>query len=195
MKSISISISFLFIVTINLFSQEELAPCRELFLRLKDAGSNSVIFTALTNQSIRWDNQGILTTGFVTDQITLSGDTPINEYCKYGFSFNDDCFLPPESIELGRNVYIISTNVGSASFSYNANGCTFLGDIYITYDYNDDKFYQGGSCTSLGNIPISNYTGYNGTSCLELYLTLTNQGGHPQLTWNPYLILPLKMRQ
>lgn len=186
MKILKIIIGILLFLTVNLFSQEKIAPCRELFLRLKDAGSSSVTFTASTYQTTRWDNQGILTSGFITDQITLSGDTPINEFCKYGFSFNDDCFLPPESIELGRNVYTITTNAGSASFSYDANGCNFLGDVYITYDYNDDIFYQGGSCSSLGNTPISSYTGYSGIWCLELYLTLTNQNGHPYINWNPY---------
>jgi Secretion system C-terminal sorting domain len=124
-----------------------------------------------------------LTTGFQQEEITFSTE---NMQCDYGFSFNNDCNDPPTSIELGRNIYTISTNVGSASFLYNANGCTFQGDLAIVYDYDDDTFYQGGTCTTAGTIPITSYIGYTNTFCLELYLTISNQDGNPYLEWNEY---------
>ncbi|MBU2445288.1 MAG: hypothetical protein KJ666_06905, partial [Bacteroidetes bacterium] len=182
-----IFLSFFLILIQEIFPQDYQgsAPCREIFLRVINANYNSVTFRATTFQSCRWDNVCNLTSDFQEVAIALYGNTPESDYCDYGFSFNNDCNFPPNSKELGRNLYIITVDGKLASFSYNANGCISQGDLYITYDYGNDIFYQGGGCTSLGNTPIASYVGYTGTSCLELFLSLSSQNNHPYLSWNP----------
>jgi len=181
----------LFLIIAPDFFAQNPVPCREIFLRTINTNSNNVTFRATTYQTYRWDNYGSLTSGFQEDFITLNGDTPETDYCVYGFSFNHDCSDPPNSIELGRNLYMITVDGKSSSVSYNANGCVFQGDLFITYDYDDDAFYQGGGCNSLGNNPLTSYLGYTGTSCLEEYWThclslIASSENHPLLFWGPY---------
>jgi hypothetical protein len=98
----------------------------------------------------------------------------------HAYDMSDDNSGMPK---LGRNIYEIKvTNPGAlAKVTTDANGCDFSGgDLHLVYDYGNDLFLKDNL------VPITSYVQYSGKDCLELYLTLTNQSGHPRLTWNPY---------
>ncbi len=120
----------------------------------------------------------------VNSEVTLFENAP-GEYYIY---FDVEYDAPPISLALSK--YQISAVGKSTVFRANILECGGFPDYVLTYDYNNDKLYLG-SCsdpTNCGDPLPLNYELHNSIdrSCLELFLTISNQNGNPYLEWNPY---------
>jgi len=184
---ISLVILIFMAAIINLEAQayEPQDRCDEIFILTKDAGSATIVIKAYTSSNALWHpTTHNLTTEYREQTLNITGSTmncDVN-----GFDLSGDCSaLYPQ---LGKNRYVISVENSNkdATVTIDANGCSFNGDIYLTYDWDDDKWYKGSSCQVYGTTPISSYVAYDDKSCLELFLTISNQNNHPRLDWNAY---------
>lgn len=166
-------------------AQESQSPAGELFLKTRSVPNGvTVYFNIHSYSSTLWkaykttnEYWVILTEDYRDVNTSIYGNDMLPNH---SFDMSDD---NPGMPKLGRNIYEIKvTNPGAqAKVTIDANGCDFSGgDLHLVYDYANDQFLKDNL------VPIVNYAQYTGKDCLELYLTLTNQSGHPYLSWNPY---------
>jgi membrane-bound inhibitor of C-type lysozyme len=108
-----------------------------------------------------------------------------------GWDSSDD--TDPDMPRLGRTElygsyqsYIISVANKSATLTVDCFGNSFLGDVYIMYDYSADKFYDDGTSNEITNINLYDAPEYlQPTSPQNFHCTNpTAYGQHPQFAWS-----------
>jgi len=191
---IKYNVIFMFLLLCNLIKADgEGAGNYEYIFFTRDVPSSiSTVYIRATNGNIpRWDEYKNVTTG--SHSVTLA--VPRNYLSCY----------PIFALEQGYNEYprigyvkyhIEVTNESkTANFYLEVQGSQFLGDIYITYDWDDDRFFKDGSCQEHGSIAITNGSTIithnsdgEGNLCFQP-TTPTNLSGssynnHPKLSWD-----------
>ncbi len=172
-------------------SADQMAPYYEIYILTKNVGeSTTVNFVAETSESPRWDGLFNITTGMSSVFLSVEGN---NISCTYGYDMNG---TTSALSKIGHPLYKIKvTNSGKSSwFKVKSLGCQFQGDIFVTYDYSADEFYNGGSCTSHGTNLINGQTitmydeDIEGNLCFQpenpTSLWGDEANNHPRLHWN-----------
>jgi hypothetical protein len=168
------------------------APDYEYFMQTKNVPSGTtVVFAAVSHESPRWDEFKDLDSGSDSVVISIYGNS---NACGQGHEYDQGGTLEDPSI--GYLKYRIKViNAGKNAYvDLIAEGQSFLGDVYFTYDWDTDRFYTGGNCGSYGTQGIEENTVWthvddgNGNNKFQptnpSNLTLEIINLHPVLTWN-----------
>ncbi len=197
-SSIRIFIFSLVIITCLSYGQNRLGHWEMIFHTKNTDDADAYI--KLTNvSSQKWDEFKNVLSGTESVTLTIEGDylgcyTPSpNFHCL-------DRGEPNYTPSIGYlKVKVECDNDGkSANFYFDATGQDFQGDKYITYNYDFDTFYYGGSCSSYGTTAITNgstiYTDIDdGSGNLAFQptnptgLSVVAYNNHPRLTWTASL--------
>lgn len=188
---------FIFLTTICLYAQQDQYPLAEdeIIINLINwSGEVTIAADRITDQP-KWlwnlyTFSGDLIGGNSYDNVTSNNlKLPENVY-RGRVIFDTEGDQNPDKT-LALSIYRISNNESgkNAYFYINTLSCVQR-DREFTYDPSADKFYYGltppfNSANEVSNGATINLWGYQETGCLELYLTVTSQNGHPYAEWNP----------
>ncbi|MDW7681235.1 MAG: hypothetical protein SCK70_11765, partial [bacterium] len=190
-KKITFFVSMLQIVIVSsLYSQQILADKLEIFMKTKDTGGVTVTFKTTCQGSIVWDDNAYITTeSKFTNPIDL---VIIGDYfgTEKGWDTSDD--TDPDIPRLGRaelnganKSYVIYVKNRTTMLKVDCFGNDFLGDVYVLYDYDDDKFYEDGTQNEITTIDL-----YDGPDRLQptapknfQCTNPTSYGSHPNFSW------------
>lgn len=167
----------------------------EFVITLTNYGSSwDVTFTA-TAVSEKWDGDYHLTSSYSNPSVRLNGQQTVPPHTPTAYF---DLVIDPNAGEnptmaLGKNKITASVNGNEKAHFYMDWRTSDYGvspDVYFKYDVNNERFINSSDTQTIDGTTQTVWNLVSGidkvTSGLELYLDVSEQNDHPNLSWNAY---------